>query len=60
MTTKKPDDLHIKRGRPRLQEPGTSVSTWLRPGEHDKLIKLAKDNEQSISSLVRSLLKLKL
>ena len=49
-----------KRGRPRVDEPGASVSTWLRPGEHDKLIKLAREQEQTISALVRHLLTLKL
>jgi len=48
------------RGRPRAEEPGTSVSTWLRPAEHDKLIRLANKHETSISSLVRQLLILKL
>jgi hypothetical protein len=48
------------RGRPPVEEKGTSVSTWLRPSEHDKLIKLAHKHETSISSLVRQLLTLRL
>jgi hypothetical protein len=48
------------RGRPRVEEPGTSVSTWLRPGEHDKLIQLANKHDTTISALVRQLLILKL
>ena len=48
------------RGRPRVTEPGTTVSTWLRPGEHDRLIKLANLKETSVSALVRQLLVLRL
>lgn len=46
------------RGRPRVAEPGESVSTWLTVKEHDRVIALAKTEEVSISSLVRSLLML--
>lgn len=49
-----------KRGRPRLDEPGSTVSTWLRPAEHDRLIRLAQKHEQTVSQLVRSLLILRL
>jgi hypothetical protein len=58
--TKKVDTDPRKRGRPRLDESGASVSTWLPPGDHDKLIKLAREQEKSISALVRQLLTLKL
>jgi hypothetical protein len=47
-------------GRPRVDEPGTSVSTWLRPSEHDRLIRLANKHETTVSALVRQLLLLKL
>lgn len=47
-------------GRPRAEEPGSAVTTWLRQSEHDKLIRLANKHETTISSLVRSLLILKL
>jgi len=30
--------------------------TWVRAGEHDQLIRLAKQQETSVSSLVRQLL----
>lgn len=53
-------DVERRRGRPRVSEPGTSVSTWLRPDEHDRLIKLANARETTVSSLVRSLLILRL
>lgn len=50
------DDTPRPRGRPKADEPGTSVSTWLRPNEHDRLIRLANQKETSVSSLVRELL----
>ena len=49
-----------KRGRPRLDVPGASVSTWLRPHEHDRLIRLAQRRDVSISALVRQILILRL
>lgn len=50
-----------RRGRPTgsAKEPGSAVTTWLKPVEHDYLIRLAKERDQSISSLVRSLLMLR-
>ncbi len=45
-----------KRGRPRTDEPCTSVSTWLPASHHDRLIQLAQSRDQSVSSLVRQLL----
>jgi len=47
-------------GRPRADEPGSTISAWLRESEHDRLIKIAKRNEQSVSSLVRQLLNLRI
>lgn len=48
------------RGRPKAEEPaGSSVTAWLRPGEHDRLIELAKREDKTISALVRELVKLK-
>jgi hypothetical protein len=44
------------RGRPRVEEPRASVYTWLPAGTHDRLIALAKREEQSISATVRQLL----
>ena len=43
------------RGRPKVDEPGTSVSTWLRPDEHDRLIRLANKQETSVSALLRQI-----
>lgn len=48
------------RGRPRVDEPRSTVSTWLPAHAHDRLIELAKRNEQSISATVRQLLILRL
>lgn len=42
-----------RRGRPTVQEPRSSVSTWLPVSLHDKLIELATKREVSISELVR-------
>jgi hypothetical protein len=56
----KPADPPTKRGRPPVAEPGSAVSTWLRQGEHDQLIRLAQEHETTVSSLVRQLLKLRI
>ncbi len=49
-----------RRGRPRVEEPGASVSTWLRPDDHDRLLRLANKHDMKVSALVRQLLKLRL
>lgn len=49
-----------RRGRPRMADPGSSVSTWLRTDEHDRLIRLAMERETTVSALVRSLVILRL
>ena len=46
-----------KRGRPKAQEPGSAVMTWLKASEHDQLVRLAKERDQSVSAMVRDLLK---
>ena len=50
------------RGRPKADEPGMNVSSWVRPSEYDRLVKMAnqQDPPVSVSALVRSLLKLKI
>jgi hypothetical protein len=55
-----PVDGEVHHGRPRSTDPKSSVTTWLPTGAHDKLIRLAAEQETSISALVRSLLLLKL
>lgn len=46
-----------KRGRPKVSEPRSTVSTWIPASQHDKLIKLAKQREVSVSCLVRALIR---
>lgn len=48
------------RGRPPVSEPLSYVGTRLPPQYHDRLIKLAKHQEKSVSALVRDLLTLRL
>jgi hypothetical protein len=47
-------------GRPRLEQPQSTVSTRLPPEYHDRLIKLANDQDASVSKTVRQLLILRL
>jgi hypothetical protein len=49
-----------KRGRPKVEEPRSSVSTWMPATYHDRLIRLANQNEVSVSSMVRRILVLQL
>jgi hypothetical protein len=50
-----------KRGRPRASEPGSAtVSTWLPPKDYDKIIRVAKAQDVTISALVRTWLRLQL
>jgi hypothetical protein len=50
-----------QRGRPRAEEPHSSVSTWLPTRYHDRLVQLANhQTEGNVSALVRQLLILKL
>jgi len=45
-----------RRGRPRVAEPRSTLSTWVPAREYDRLVKMANHREQSLSSLVRDLL----
>jgi hypothetical protein len=49
-----------RRGRPRSAERGVNVSTWLKESEYDRLIRVAAHRREPVSSLVRSLLILRL
>ncbi len=49
-----------RRGRPRHAERGVNVSTWLKESEYDKLIRMAAHRREPVSSLVRSLLILRM
>jgi hypothetical protein len=48
-----------RRGRQPAEVPSVRVSTWLPIPYTDQLIRLAKERDQSISALVRSLLMLR-
>jgi hypothetical protein len=54
------DPPHRPRGRPRVDEPGERLSTYVRTSDYDRLVRLALKNDQTVSALVRDLLKLKL
>jgi hypothetical protein len=53
-TTPKP------RGRPRVEDPMTRLSTRLPSAEYDRLIRAANQQDTSVASLVRQLLILRL
>lgn len=45
------------RGRPRAPRPvKSSVTTWLRTADHDRLIQQARQAEKTLSAFVRDLL----
>lgn len=44
------------RGRPPVQEPRSTVSTWLPASAHDRLIKVANAREMSVSAIVRHII----
>jgi hypothetical protein len=46
-----------KGGRPRARVPGSRVCAWLTVHEHDRLIAIALQRRQSVSSLVKELLR---
>jgi hypothetical protein len=48
------------RGRPRVEEPGSAVTTWLPASVHDRLIRIAEHREVKVSALVRQILILRL
>jgi hypothetical protein len=48
-----------RRGRPRAEEPGSTLSIWLPASDHDYYAKLAAKRGESISSTVRLLLQTK-
>lgn len=48
------------RGRPKVDEPSTPLSTRVRNSEYDRLVRLANQRETSVASLVRDLIRLRL
>jgi hypothetical protein len=57
-----PEDPPVKAkgGRPRVAEPGSTVSAWVPASDYDKIIKAAKAQDVTISALVRLWLKHKI
>ena len=56
MTTRYPDGVQEprQRGRPRVEERGSTVSTWLPERYHDRLVQLANhQTEGNVSKLLR-------
>ena len=62
MSERKTDDPPIvhPRGRPKNTEPGANLSAWVPASQYDRLVRQANAHDQSVSSLVRDLLKTKL
>lgn len=57
MAMTRPEPVMVrKRGRPRAQEPRSSVSTWLPARHHDRLIRLANRRGESVSATVREVI----
>ena len=48
------------RGRPRQEDTGERVSTYVRSSDYDRLVRLARQSDKSLSRLIRDLLRLKL
>lgn len=48
------------RGRPKVSEPSTPVSAWVKTSQYDKLVRLANQRDTTVSQLVRDLIKLRL
>ena len=54
------DTPRNKGGRPRVDDQGLRLSTYVRSSDYDRLIKLAQKQDKSMSGLIRDLLRLKL
>ncbi len=48
-----------RRGRPRVAEPGSTLSIWIPATEHDRYSRLAAERGESISKTVGTILKAK-
>jgi hypothetical protein len=46
-----------KPGRPPKPDRGSRVSAWLSQSEHDQLVALARQRDESVSALVRTILR---
>lgn len=49
-----------KPGRPKVDDPGQALATWVRSSDYDRLVRLALKTDRTVAALVRDLLKLKL
>ena len=49
-----------RRGRPRVEDPMSAVSTRVPSSYHDRLVKLAAQKDVSVARLVRSMLMIQL
>lgn len=50
-------DKPKRRGRPKADEPGIRISTWVPESEFDSLAKYARRHDRSLSALLREALK---
>ena len=55
-----PETPPKRRGRPRAEDPGVSVGTWLRNRDYDRLLRLAQHQDKSLAALIRDVLRMKL
>jgi hypothetical protein len=55
-----PEAAPKPRGRPRVAEPGATLTTYVRSSDYDRLLRLATLQRKSLASLVRDLLRLKI
>lgn len=53
MNDQRDDDRRSKGGRPRAAEAGSSISAWIPARLHDRAIKVARQHDTSVSSIVR-------
>jgi hypothetical protein len=44
-------------GRPRVDERGERLSTYLRVSDHDAIVRLALKSDRSVSAVVRTILR---
>jgi hypothetical protein len=49
------DDLR-KPGRPRVPEPSTTVTTWVKSADYDRLVVVARRRDESVSAVIRNLI----
>jgi hypothetical protein len=60
MAIEKMPEANRPRGRPKTDDRGSAVTTWVPTAVHDKLIVLANQSGKSVSAIVRILLESKI